>query len=81
MGTAGADDGVGGFAEDGSVAAGADDDRVGWEGARLHGAEVHGGDAAARAFGVEDGGEELPAFVLGDFAFGFEAADLLVEGI
>ncbi len=38
-------------------------------------------DAAAGAFGVEDGGEELPAFVLGDFAFGFVAADLLVEGV
>src|SRR5580698_10403544 len=75
----GADDGVSGFAEDGSVAAGADDDGVGGEGAGLHGAEVHGGDAAAGAFAVEDGGEELPAFVLGYFAFGFKAADLFVE--
>ena len=47
----------------------------------LHGAEVHGDDAAAGAFAVEDGGEELPAFVLGDFAFGFVAADLFVEGV
>ena len=81
LGGAGADDGVGGLAEDGSVAAGADDDGVGGEGAGLHGAEVHGADAAAGAFAVEDGGEELPAFVLGDFAFGFVAADLLVEGV
>ncbi len=78
LGGAGADYGVGGLAEDCSVAAGADDDGVGGEGAGLHGAEVHGGDAAAGAFGVEDGGEELPAFVLGDFAFGLVAADLLV---
>ena len=81
LGGAGADYGVGGLAEDGSVAAGADDDGVGGEGAGLHGAEVHGGDAAAGAFAVEDGGEELPAFVLGDFAFGLVAADLLVEGV
>ena len=81
LGGAGADDGVGGLAEDGSVAAGADDDGVGGEGAGLHGAEVHGADAAAGALGVEDGGEELPAFVLGDFAFGLVAADLLVERV
>ncbi len=47
----------------------------------LHGAEVQGADAAAGAVGVEDGGEELPAFVLGDFAFGLVAADLLVERV
>jgi hypothetical protein len=47
----------------------------------FHGAEVDGGDAAACAFGVEDGGEELPAFVFFDFAFGLVAADLLVERI
>jgi hypothetical protein len=49
--------------------------------AGLHGAEVHGYDAAAGALGVEDGGEELPAFVLGDFAFGLVATDLLIEGV
>ncbi len=38
-------------------------------------------DAAAGALGVEDGGEKLPAFVLGDFAFGLVAADLLVERV
>ncbi len=81
LGGAGADDGVGGLAEDGAVAAGADDDGVGGEGAGLHGAEVHGADAAAGAFAVEDGGEELPAFVLGDLAFGLVAADLLVERV
>ncbi len=47
----------------------------------LHGAEVHCGDAAAGALGVEHGGEELPAFVLGDLALGLVAADLLVEGV
>src|SRR6202042_2999141 len=30
---------------------------------------------------VEDGGEELPAFVLFDFAFVFESPDLLIQGI
>ncbi len=38
-------------------------------------------DAAADAVVVEDGGEELPAFVLGDLAFGLVAADLLVERV
>ena len=37
------------------------------------------GDAAGDALGVEDGGEELPALVLLDFAVGLVAADLLVE--
>ncbi len=78
---AGADDGVGGLAEDGSDAAGADDDRVCGEGADFHGAEVHGADAARGSLGVEDGGEELPAFVLGDLALGLVAADLLVERV
>ncbi len=81
LGGAGADDGIGGLSEDGSVAAGADDDGVGGEGAGLHGAEIHGADAAGGAFGVEDGGEELPAFVFGDLAFGFVAADLFVESV
>ena len=35
----------------------------------------------ADALGVEDGGEELPAFVLLDLAVGFVAADLLVERV
>ncbi len=54
---------------------------VGGEGADLHGAEVHGGDAAADAVVVEHGGEELPALVLGDRAFGLVAADLFVERV
>ncbi len=78
---AGADDGVGALAEDGAVAAGGEDDGVGGEGAQLHGAQVHRGDAAGDALGVEDGGEELPAFVLVDFAFGLVAAHLLVERV
>jgi len=81
LGRAGADDGVGGLAEDGSVAACTHNDRVCWERPGVHGAEVHGGDAAAGAFAVEDCGEELPAFVLGYFAFGLVAADLFVEGV
>ena len=78
---AGADDGIGGTAEDGAVAAGAEDDGVGGEGADFHGAQVHGADAAADAGIIDDGGEEGPAFVLADTAFGFVAADLLVEGV
>ena len=58
---AGADDGVGGLAEDGSVAAGADDDRVGREGADLHGAQVHGADAAADALGSRARRRETPS--------------------
>ena len=38
-------------------------------------------DAAAVALVVEDGGEELPALVLGDLALGLVAADLLVERV
>ena len=78
---AGADDGVGALAEDGADAAGGEDDGVGREGAQLHGAQVERGDAAADALGVEDGGEEFPAFVLLDLAFGFVAAHLLVERV
>ena len=40
-----------------------------------------GGDAARDAFGVEDGGEKLPALVLVDVAVGLVAADLLVERV
>jgi hypothetical protein len=51
------------------------------KGFQLHGAEVEGGDAAGLAFGVDDGGEKLPALVLLDFAVGLVAADLLVERV
>ncbi len=78
---AGAHHGVRRFAEDGSVAARADDDGVGGEGAKLHGAEVHCGDSAAGALGVEHGGEELPALILLDLALGLVAANLLVERV
>ena len=47
----------------------------------LHGAQVHGRDAARHAFGVDDGGEKLPALVLLDLAFGLVAAHLLVERV
>ena len=76
---AGADDGVGGFAEDGADAPGGDDEGVAGEGAEFHGTEIHGADAAADTVLIEDRGEEFPAFVFGDATFGFEAADLLVE--
>ncbi len=78
---AGADHGVGALAEDGADAAGRQDDGVSWEGAQLHGAQVQGGDAAADALGVENGGEELPALVLLDLAFGLVAAHLLIERV
>ncbi len=47
----------------------------------LHGAQIHGNDAACDALGVDDGGEELPAFVLANAAFGLVAADLLIERV
>ncbi len=77
----GADDGVGALAEERAYAAGGEDDCVGGECAEFHGAEVHRSDAAADAFGVDDGGEKFPAFVLFDFAVGLVAADLLVERV
>ena len=69
------------LAENSADAAGAHDDGVGGKGLYLHVAEVHGGDAAADAVFVKHGGHELPAFVLGDAAFGLVAADLLVEAV
>ena len=78
---ASADHRVGGLAEDGPDAAGADDDRVRGEGAHLHRAQVQSADAAADAVGIEHGGEELPALVLFDLAVGLVAADLLVERV
>ena len=77
----GADDGVCALAEDGAVAAGGEDNGFAGEGADFHGAQVHGDDAAAHAFRIDDGGEELPALVLADLAFGFVAANLLVERV
>ena len=59
----------------------ADDDGVGRESADLHGAQIHGADAAADALSVKHGGEELPVLVLFYFAFGLVAAHLLVERI
>ena len=77
----GADNGIGGLAEDGAAAAGGDDDGVGGEGADFHSAEVHGADAARDAASVEHGGKKLPVLVLIYFAFGLVAADLLVESV
>src|ERR1019366_2457266 len=77
----GADHRVGGLAEDRSNAAGGDDDRFRGEGDDFHAAQVHGANAATDALVVDHRGEELPAFVLGDLAFGLVAAHLLVERI
>ena len=78
---AGADDGVGAFAEDGAVAAGGENNGVGRKDSQLHCSQVQRGDAAGCAFGVEHGGEKLPAFVFLNLAFGLVAANLLVERI
>ena len=81
MRRSGADDRVGGAAEDGAVAAGGDDDGVGGEGANFHGAQIHGANAAADAIGIEHGGEKFPVLEFADFAFGLVAAHLLVERV
>ena len=47
----------------------------------LHGAKVHGHDAARHTFAVDDGGKKFPAFEFFDFAFGLVAAHLLVERV
>ena len=79
---AGADDGVGALAEDGAVAAGGQNDGVGRE---SFAAPWCAGSSAvmprATPFGVDDGGEKLPALVLLDLAFGLVAAHLLVERV
>ena len=77
----GADHGVRRLPEDRSNAAGGDDDRVGGEGADLHGAQVHGANTATDAVSVEHGGEKLPVLVLLHLAFGLVTADLFVQRI
>ncbi len=79
---AGADDGIGGLAEDGAACrrwqmmmASAGKVRISM--VRRSMALMPRQTCCA----VEDGGEELPVLVLGYFAFGFVAADLLVEGV
>src|SRR5258708_33985323 len=71
---AGADDGICGAAEDSADSAGAEDDRVGRENFHLHGAEVHGGEAAADACVVEDGGGKCTTFQVVALTFGFVRA-------
>ena len=44
-------------------------------------AQVHGADAAADAVRIEHGAQKLPVLVLGDLAFGFVAAHLLVQRV
>src|SRR5271157_3216840 len=46
-----------------------------------HAAQIHRADTMANPLVVDDAGEELPRFVLGDFAFGFVASHLLVERV
>src|SRR6266702_833757 len=73
LGRSGADDGIGGLAEDGAYSAGGHDDGVAGEGYNVHRAQIHGADAAADILRIEHGGEELPVLVLLYLAFGFEA--------
>src|SRR5271157_4720023 len=77
----GADDRVGGLAEDGAITAGRYNHRFCREGVYRHAAQIHGADTATDTLVVDDAGEELPRFVLRDFAFGFVAAHLLVERV
>jgi len=47
----------------------------------LHAAQVERADAVADTLIVDDRGEELPGFVLGDLAFRFVAPHLLIERV
>src|SRR5215472_3986228 len=78
---AGAHHGIGRLAEDGANTAGGHDESVPRKSADLHAAQVHGADTAADAVAVEHGAQELPSFVLRNAAFGFAAADLLIERV
>src|SRR6185369_1767402 len=78
---ASADNGICRAAKNGADAAGAENNRVGCEGAQFHGAQIHGADTAADAGVIDYGGKKSVAFVLFYFAFGFVAADLLVESV
>ncbi len=46
-----------------------------------HGFQIHRADATADARFIQDGGEERPAFIFFDFAFGLEAANLFIERV
>ncbi len=81
LGRAGAHHRIGGLAENGADAAGADDDGVRREGAYFHGAQVQGADAAAHAVGVQHRREELPVLVLLHLAFRFEAPHLFIQRV
>src|SRR5205807_7878538 len=72
---------VRGFAEDRANTTGGDNDRVGRKDANFHGAQIHGADAPADAVAVNHCGEEFAMLVLGDFAFRFVSAHLLIERI
>ena len=72
---------IGGLAEDRAIAAGGDDDCIGRECTYFHAAQVHGADAAAHAASVEHRGEKFPVLEFLHLAFGFIAANLLVERV
>src|SRR5208337_1414964 len=77
----GADHRVGGLAEDGAVTSGRHDHRFCREGVDGHAVQIHGADSLAGALIVDDGREELPGLVLGDFALRLVAPYLLVESV
>src|SRR5438552_5730233 len=78
---AGADHGICRLAKDCADSTGGNDHRVRWKSPHLHGVQVYGADAAAYPTPIEHGGEKFPVLVLGDPAFRFEAAHLLIERI
>ncbi len=67
--------------EDRAIAARADDDRVRRKRPRLHRAQVHRADTAARALAIQHRRQELPALVLRHLAFGLMTPHLLVQRI
>src|SRR5262249_16090122 len=77
----GANHGVGGFAEDRTDSARADDDCGSWESADLHGTQVHGANAAADVPRVNHWGKKFPTFVLLYFAFRLVTPNLLSQRI
>ena len=84
VGPAGADDRHGALAEDQSIAARGDHDRIGAKRANLHRPHVLGDDADAgrRAANVlNHRPEEFPEFIFVNAAFRFEPPHLLVEGV
>ena len=69
------------FAKDRAVAAGGNNDGVGRKRSHCHRTQVHGADAVAHVVVVKHCRKKFPVLVLVHLAFGFVAADLLVERV